>query len=76
MALFDPAAISHEVISIVIGGAVTLIWNKAIKVAKDVNHVWPRLRTLEQNQAKIMTQLGIEPEDPAVSGLNPAWKLK
>lgn len=49
----DLSSFSHEIASIIIGALVSWIGNKARRVAKDINCVWPRLRQLEMDVADL-----------------------
>jgi cell division protein FtsB len=43
----------HEIASVIIGAIVSWFGNKALRVAKDVQCLWPRLRALETEVAAL-----------------------
>lgn len=44
----DLSGFEHEIVSTLIGGVVSVIWHKALRVAKDINCLWERFRIMEE----------------------------
>ena len=55
----DLGGFEHEIVSSIIAFACGALWRKGVRVAKDVNQVWTRLRRLEADNKRMKEKLGL-----------------
>jgi hypothetical protein len=60
----DLGGFEHEIVSTIIAFVGGALWRKAVRLGKDLNCLWPRLRQLEADNRRLKKALGLPDAAP------------